>query len=209
MMESELKTLTIKGKTVDEAIANGLREMGLSIDEVTIEILQDGGRGFLGFGKNAMVKLTQKETDGGAEAFLKKLFSYMNVDANAIIEENNGVLNIELTGDSTGVLIGRRGETLDAIQYLTSLVINKGAESYTRVLIDTENYRKKREETLIKLANRIAGKVARTGKRVVLEPMNPYERRVLHAALQNNNKVETVSEGEDPYRRVIIKKKRY
>ena len=163
----------------------------------------------MGFGKNAMVKLTQKETDGGAEAFLKKLFSYMNVDANAIIEENNGVLNIELTGDSTGVLIGRRGETLDAIQYLTSLVINKGAESYTRVLIDTENYRKKREETLIKLANRIAGKVARTGKRVVLEPMNPYERRVLHAALQNNNKVETVSEGEDPYRRVIIKKKRY
>lgn len=208
-MESDIKTLTIKGKTVDEAIANGLKELGLSIDEVTIEILQDGGKGFLGFGKSALVKLTQKEMGNDAESFLRQLFEYMNISADAAIDESDGVMNIEITGDSTGVLIGRRGETLDAIQYLTSLVVNKGAENYTRVLVDTENYRKKREETLIKLANRIAGKVVRTGKRVVLEPMNPYERRVLHAALQNNNKVETVSEGEDPYRRVIIKKKRY
>lgn len=207
-MDSDLKTLTIKGKTVDEAISNGLKELGLSIDEVTIEILQDGGKGFLGFGKSALVKLTEKETGSSAEKFLKQLFEHMNIGADVTINEDAGVMNIEITGDSTGVLIGRRGETLDAIQYLTSLVINKGTENYTRVLIDTENYRKKREETLIKLANRIAGKVARTGKRVVLEPMNPYERRVLHAALQNNNRVETVSEGEDPYRRVIIKKKR-
>ena len=207
-MDSDLKTLTIKGKTVDEAISNGLKELGLSIDEVTIEILQDGGKGFLGFGKSALVKLTEKETGSSAEKFLKQLFEHMNIGADVTINEDAGVMNIEITGDRTGVLIGRRGETLDAIQYLTSLVINKGTENYTRVLIDTENYRKKREETLIKLANRIAGKVARTGKRVVLEPMNPYERRVLHAALQNNNRVETVSEGEDPYRRVIIKKKR-
>ena len=132
----------------------------------------------------------------------------MGVPAVAQVQETEEALNIELTGDTTGVLIGRRGETLDALQYLTSLVVNKGKEDYKRVTIDTENYRKKREETLIKLAKRIAGKVTRTGKRVVLEPMNPYERRILHSTLQGDAHVETLSEGEEPFRRVIIRKKR-
>ena len=133
----------------------------------------------------------------------------MNEEENKVeVTETEESINVNLVGDSTGVLIGRRGETLDALQYLTSLVVNKDLDEYKRVVLDTENYRAKREETLIKLANRIAGKVAKTGKRVVLEPMNPYERRVLHATLQDNAKVETVSEGEEPYRRVIIRKKR-
>lgn len=209
-MNSTEREIEVKGKTVDEAILNGLRQLGLSIDEVNIEILHEGGKGFLGLGKSALVRLSEKKKDrpGNAEEFLEGLFSRMGVPAKAQIEEGEDAIHIEITGDSTGVLIGRRGETLDALQYLTSLVVNKGQEQYRRVLMDTENYRKKREETLVRLANRIAGKVAKTGKRVVLEPMNPYERRVLHATLQGHPKVETISEGQEPYRRVIIRKKR-
>ena len=132
----------------------------------------------------------------------------MGVTAKASAIETDDGISVVIDGDSTGVLIGRRGETLDALQYLTSLIVNKDKEDYSRVFVDTENYRKKREETLIRLANRIANKVEKTGKRAVLEPMNPYERRVLHATLQKNPNVETISEGEEPFRRVIIKKKR-
>lgn len=121
--------------------------------------------------------------------------------------EEEKSIKIDITGDSTGILIGRRGETLDSLQYLTSLVVNKGTQEYKRITLDTENYRKKREETLVALANRIADKVVRTGKRVVLEPMNPYERRILHATLHDHEKVETISEGEEPYRRVVVAQK--
>ena len=132
----------------------------------------------------------------------------MGVSAVAHAEESEEMIRIQVDGDSTGVLIGRRGETLDSLQYLTSLVVNKDAEQYRRIFLDTENYREKREETLVNLANRIAAKVAKTGRRVVLEPMNPYERRILHATLHDHPSVCTVSEGEEPYRRVVIKKKR-
>ena len=207
--KDHVNSIEIKGKTVDEAIFNGLSQLGLGIDQVTIDILQEGSKGLFGFGKSAIIRMTPKKDEGtSAEQFLNQLFTYMKVPATAQVTEEEGALNIELTGDSTGVLIGRRGETLDALQYLTSLVVNKNAEEYRRVVLDTENYRKKREETLVRLANRIAGKVAKTGRRVVLEPMNPYERRVLHATLQSNPKVETISEGEEPFRRVIIKRKR-
>lgn len=205
---SEQKTYKFKAKTVDEAIMAGLDALGLGIDQVEIEVVQEE-KGFLGLGKSAVVKMTEKAGTGTkAEEFLNHVFSCMGVPATAMAMETEDAVNIDITGDTSGVLIGRRGETLDALQYLTSLVVNKDTEDYKRVVLDTENYRAKREETLVKLANRIAGKVAKTGKRVVLEPMNPYERRVLHATLQNNPKVETVSEGEDPYRRVIIKKKK-
>lgn len=202
-------TYEFKGKTVDDAIMNGLKELGLGLDQVDFEIVQESTKGIFGFGKSAIVRLTKKETTGNkAEEFLDQLLKYMDVSATAEVTETEEVINVNLVGDSTGVLIGRRGETLDALQYLTSLVVNKDLDEYKRVVLDTENYRAKREETLVKLANRIAGKVAKTGKRVVLEPMNPYERRVLHATLQNHDKVETISEGEEPYRRVIIRKKR-
>ncbi len=206
---SELKKKEYKGKTVDEAIMNGLNELGLSIDRVDIEVVTEGTKGFLGLGKSAVVRMSEKVAGGSdAEIFLNTVFKHMGVPAVATSEETEDALRIDLTGDSTGVLIGRRGETLDALQYLTSLVVNKGSDEYRRVIVDTENYRAKREETLVKLANRIAGKVAKTGKRVVLEPMNPYERRVLHSTLQNHPKVETISEGEEPYRRVVIRKKK-
>lgn len=206
---SEVKSIEIKGKTLDEAIFTGLTELGLGIDQVSYEIIKENSKGLFGIGKSVVIRMTQKlSSSGEAEKFLNELFSIMGVPASAQAEESEDALSVEITGDSTGVLIGRRGETLDALQYLTGLVVNKGKEGYKRVSLDTENYRKKREETLVKLANRIAQKVARTGKRVVLEPMNPYERRILHATLQNNPKVETISEGEEPYRRVIIKKKK-
>jgi len=206
---NEQTKFEFKGKTVDDALMNGLKELGLGLDQVEFEIVQEGTKGIFGFGKSAIVRLSKKvTTTNKAEEFLTELLKHMDVSATAEVTETEESINVNLVGDSTGVLIGRRGETLDALQYLTSLVVNKDLDEYKRVVLDTENYRAKREETLIKLANRIAGKVAKTGKRVVLEPMNPYERRVLHATLQDNEKVETVSEGEEPYRRVIIRKKR-
>lgn len=204
-----MKEIEVKGKTVDEAIFNGLKELGLGIDQVEIEILHEGSKGLFGLGKSALVKLTQKQSRAGeVENFLNGLFERMNVTATCKAEENENAILGEISGDSTGMLIGRRGETLDALQYLTSLVINKGSQDYKRITLDTENYRSKREETLVRLANRLAGKVARTGRRVALEPMNPYERRILHATLQSNPDVETMSEGEEPNRRVIIVKTR-
>lgn len=206
---TEVKSIEVKGKTLDEAIFTGLTQLGLGIDQVEYEIIKENTKGIFGIGRSVTIRMSEKQTlTGDAEQFLNGLFKLMGTPAKAEVDETEDAINIELTGDSTGMLIGRRGETLDALQYLTGLVVNKGREDYKRVAIDTENYRKKREETLIKLAKRIAGKVARTGKKVVLEPMNPYERRILHATLQSDPKVETISEGEEPYRRVVIRKKR-
>jgi len=247
-----MAALEVKGKTVDQAIFNGLNELGLGIDEVEIEILHDG-RGLFGIGKSSVVRMTPKseikaapkqekaeapksrayeertpkkeiikETEilreekevipasepSAAEGFLNELFKKMNLNAFCITVENDEIDKIVIKGSDTAALIGRRGETLDAIQYITGLVMNKGKQDYKRVMLDTENYREKREEALVRLANRIAQKVARTGRKVTLEPMNPYERRILHATLQSNPRVETLSEGEDPFRRVIVRTKR-
>ncbi len=142
---------------------------------------------------------------GKAQAFLKELTHLMGVDVEVAIgtdAENN--VFAQMTGDTLGILIGRRGETLDAIQYLTSLKVNRGQEGYTRVTLDTENYRAKREDTLIRLANRMANRAVKTGRKVALEPMNPYERRIIHSALQANEAVDTHSEGEEPNRHVVI-----
>lgn len=270
-----------KGKTVDEAVFNGLVKMDLSIDEVKIEILDEGGSLF----KSAKVRLTKKsdedikaalaaqeeerkklfeETeergfsrerrdrrdsrsrdrrdrrDGGsrpprrdrsddaprqsrsvreeeptegftyqepqndAEKFLVGLFQKMNIGVTLKSETEDGMLKVDMSGKGMGMLIGRRGETLDALQYLTSLVVNNGKEDYTKIMLDTEDYRKKREDTLRRLAARLADKVQKSGKRVVLEPMNPYERRILHSTLQDYDKVYTYSEGEDPFRSVVV-----
>lgn len=202
-----------KGKTVDEAIFKGLEQMGLSLDEVEIEIVHEGGKGIFGLGKNAVVHLAKKQPvqaeKGAPEAFLSGLFERMGVEAEcAAVEEDEKALKIEITGKDTAVLIGRRGDTLDALQYLTGLAVNKGREDYKKIMLDAENYREKRERTLEKLAKRLANTVAKTGKPITLEPMNPYERRILHATLHNHPRVETVSEGEEPYRRVVIRRKR-
>ncbi len=142
---------------------------------------------------------------GKAQAFLKELTHLMGVDVTvAVGNDAEGNVFAQMTGDTLGVLIGRRGETLDALQYLTSLKINRGQEGYTRVTLDTENYRAKREDTLTRLANRMANRAVKTGRKVSLEPMNPYERRIIHSALQLNDAVDTHSEGEEPNRHVVI-----
>ncbi len=142
---------------------------------------------------------------GKAKAFLAELTGLMGVNVEiAVGNDEEGNVFVQMTGDTLGILIGRRGETLDAIQYLTSLKVNRGQENYTRVTIDTENYRAKREDTLIRLANRMANRAVKTGRKVSMEPMNPYERRIIHSALQANQAVDTHSEGEEPNRHVVI-----
>ena len=142
---------------------------------------------------------------GKAQEFLQELTKLMGVNvAVAVATDDEGNVMVNMEGDTLGILIGRRGETLDALQYLTSLQVNKHRDGYMRVSLDTENYRQKREEALTKLAMRMAARARKTGRKVTLEPMNPYERRVLHSALQGNPYVTTHSEGEEPYRRVVI-----
>jgi len=264
-----------KGKTVDEAVFSGLMKMDCSIDEVSIEILDEGG----GLFKSAKVRLTKKSQDdiiaamtaqqeeresrqkeqyahprerrdrrdndgyrhdrrddgprrerrddgrrenrgryeepavadmtpqepaNDAEKFLLGLFDKMGICVRLKSSSEEGMLKVDMSGRGMGTLIGRRGETLDALQYLTSLVVNNGKEDYTKIMLDTEDYRKKREDTLRRLASRLADKVQKSGKRVVLEPMNPYERRILHSTLQGYDKVFTYSEGEDPFRSVVV-----
>lgn len=210
-----MNSLEAKGKTVDEAIFNGLNKLGVGIDEVEIDIIHEGSKGLFGFGRNAVVRLTIKENEpviaaaGEPEEFLNGLFEMMKIDASCTATPGaDNTVAIEITGKDTAVLIGRRGDTLDALQYLTGLVINRGKSDYCKVMLDAENYRQKREVTLEKLARRLASNVAKSGKPVTLEPMNPYERRILHATLQSNPRVETHSEGEEPYRRVVIRRKR-
>ena len=142
---------------------------------------------------------------GKAQAFLKELTHLMGVEVEVAVGlDEEGNVFVRMTGDTLGILIGRRGETLDALQYLTSLKVNRGQEGYTRVTLDTDNYRAKREDTLVRLANRMANRAVKTGRKVSLEPMNPYERRIIHSALQANEAVDTHSEGDEPNRHVVI-----
>ena len=153
-----------------------------------------------------------KEAEKAAEVFLSDVFASMElgeVEITSKYNTNDGCLEVDFEGEDMGILIGKRGQTLDSLQYLTSLVVNKGKSNYIRVKLDTEDYRRRRKETLENLARGIAYKVKKTRKPVVLEPMNPYERRIIHSALQGNKYVETISEGEDPYRHVVVKLKRY
>ncbi|KAB3533834.1 protein jag [Alkaliphilus pronyensis] len=202
-----MNTIEVTGKSVEEAIEMGLVELKKNKEQVKIEILEKATKGFLGIigTKMAKVKITViDDPEEEAIKFLKKVFKAMSmeVEYQTSIKDNN--LNITLDGPNMGVIIGRRGQTLDSLQYLVSLVVNRDRENYLKVFIDTENYREKREETLVRLANKMARKVKKIGKTVVLEPMNPYERRIIHAALQGNHYVQTYSEGEDPYRKVVI-----
>lgn len=196
------------GRTVDEALELALIQLDATKENVEVKVLEESSKGFLGiFGnKNAKILVTLKITaDTVAEGFLKNVFENMgvhNTTVKSVIE--NDVLNINVEGENMAILIGRRGQTLDSLQYLTSLVVNKGREDYVRVILDTENYRKKRKETLERLANKLAYKAKKMKKDIVLEPMNPYERRIIHSALQGNPHVSTRSEGDEPYRKVII-----
>ena len=194
------------GKTVQEAVDMALEELQCDRDNVDIEVLEEGTKGIFGFGsKVAKVRVTVKESNSEkAREFLLSVFEKMNVEAEIIAEEDEDSILLKIKGDDIGIIIGRRGETLDSLQYLTSLVVNKSKEGYKRVVIDIENYRQKREETLVKLAYRLADRVVKYKKNITLEPMNPYERRVIHSSRQNHKYVETYSVGEEPNRKIII-----
>ena len=222
------------GKTVDDAITEACQSLMVTSDKLDYEIVEKGSSGFLGIGtKLATIKARIKgessednteSVDNSSKAsdeknnekaenvelandpkeFLDKVFKAMDMEVNVKVEQIGNDVNIELSGNEMGVLIGKRGQTLDSLQYLTSLVVNKGSNDYVRVKVDTENYRKRRKDTLENLAKNLAYKVKRTKRPVTLEPMNPYERRVIHSVLQNDKYVSTHSEGDEPFRRVVI-----
>ncbi len=224
-------------KNKEEAIAAALKELGAEREDVDIEVLDEGSKGFLGIGaRDARVKVTLKkahseeatpvraEASVSAEAekeerpkkeslgspeedakkFLGDIFSAMNLDVNIDAKMDEQSISIDLSGDNMGIVIGKRGDTLDSLQYLTSLVVNQRNEGYIKVSIDTENYREKRTEALLALSDRLAEKVTKTGKKFTLEPMNPYERRIIHSNLQSSETVTTYSVGSEPYRKVVI-----
>jgi len=207
-----VKTLEITGKNVEEAIEKALIQLDTTKDKVEIEVIEKGCKGFLNIlgTKLAKIKVTlKKDFQKEAREFLENVLKSMNIEATIDIKETEDNLYINLNGNDMGILIGYRGETLDALQYLVSLSVNKGMEEgYKRITLDTEGYRKKREETLIRLADKLAKKVKNYGKTVKLEPMNPYERRIIHSELQDNPYVKTYSEGDEPFRRVVIELKK-
>lgn len=210
-----MEFMEFTAKTVNDAITEACEKLTVPSDRLEYEVIEEGSAGFLGIGaKPAKIKARIKEEEISVEQkakdFLKDVFASMNyavtVDADYDEEEKN--LEINLSGDEMGILIGKRGQTLDSLQYLVSLVVNKGTNDYIRVKMDTENYRERRKETLENLAKNISYKVKRTKRSVSLEPMNPYERRIIHSALQGDKYVTTHSEGEEPYRRVVVTLKR-
>lgn len=206
-----MEFIEISAKTVDEAITEALIKLGTTSDRIEYEVVEKGSAGFLGIArKDAVIKVRKKYSiEDDIQEFLTKVFEAMDLKVEILIEkEEDNNINVELKGEEMGVLIGKRGQTLDSLQYLTNLAINKNSESYVKVKIDTEDYRKRRRETLENLAKNIAYKVKRTKRSVSLEPMNPFERRVIHSTLQNDKFVSTHSEGEEPYRHVVVTLKR-
>ena len=203
-----MEFINVSAKTVDDAITEACQKFSVTSDKLEYEVVEEGSSGFLGIGsKDAVIKARVKSSvQDKAKDFLRDVFEAMNltVVVDVKYDELEKTMDIDLSGGEMGVLIGKRGQTLDSLQYLVSLVVNKDVEDYIRVKVDTENYRKRRKDTLENLAKNIAFKVKRTKRPVSLEPMNPYERRIIHSALQNDKYVTTHSEGEEPFRRVVV-----
>lgn len=203
-----MEYIEISAKTVDDAVTEAVIQLGTTHDQLEYEVIEKGSAGFIGIGrKDAVIRVKKKDSvEDRIRDFLQKIFSAMKLEVEILIEreESGRVVNVELKGGDMGVLIGKRGQTLDSLQYLTNLAVNKNSEEFVKVKIDTEDYRKRRRETLENLARNIAFKVKRTKHPVSLEPMNPFERRVIHYALQNDKFVTTHSEGEEPFRHVVV-----
>ena len=204
-----MEYIEVSAKTVDDALTEASIKLGTTSENLEYEVIDKGSTGFLGIGsRNAVIKVKKavKSVEDEIREFLESVFKAMNLEVEIIIkvDEDNRNVDVELKGSEMGVLIGKRGQTLDSLQYLTNLAINKQSENYYKVKIDTEDYRKRRRETLENLAKNIAYKVKRTKRPVSLEPMNPFERRVIHSALQNDRFVTTHSEGDEPYRHVVV-----
>ena len=204
-----MEYIEVSAKTVEDALTDASVQLGITSDQLEYEIVEKGSNGFLGLigSKNATIRVKVKSSvEDEVREFLTSVFNAMKMQVEIEINKNEDerFLDVELKGDDMGVLIGKRGQTLDSLQYLTSLAINKHSDVYYKVKIDTEDYRKRRRDTLENLARNIAYKVKRTKRPVSLEPMNPFERRVIHSALQNDRYVTTHSEGEAPYRHVVV-----
>lgn len=209
-----MKSIEMTGRTVEEAISAALQELQLGKNDVDIQILEEPSKGFLGIlgGKMARVQVAEKISPLlTTKKFLEDVTNKIGVSVEVLVQEetDDQYVKMELVGKDLGILIGRRGDTLDALQYLANLVANKNNNGErVKIIIDAEDYRKRREETLVKLALRMADKAKKTGQKVVLEPMNPQERRIIHTALQNEAQIETFSEGEEPFRKVVISLKK-
>ena len=201
------KELISTGKTVDEAIENGLSQLNLTRDDVEIEVIEASNKGLFGIigqkDAKVLIKVNEDENAGVVE-FVTELLKHMGVEATAEITVEENIMKINLSGEGMGIVIGRRGETLDAVQHIVQLYVNKTFEKFYKVRIDTEDYRAKREEALINLANGMAKRVLRTRKEIILEPMKAYERRIIHTALQGYNKIKTYSIGDEPNRKIIV-----
>lgn len=203
-----MEFVEFSAKTVNDAIIDACQKFTVASDKLEYEVVEEGSSGFLGIGSKPAViraRIKSSVTDT-AKDFLNNVFEAMNmvVVSDIKYDEDEKTMDIELSGDEMGVLIGKRGQTLDSLQYLVSLVVNKDTEDYIRVKVDTENYRQRRKDTLENLAKNISFKVKRTKRAVSLEPMNPYERRIIHSALQNDKYVTTHSEGNEPFRHVVV-----
>ena len=203
-----MEFIEVSAKTVDDAITEASIKLGTTSDKIEVEVIEKGSTGFLGIkSKPAIIKARKKnDTVDNIREFLENVFSAMNMEVTIDIKkaEDDKVYEVELSGKEMGLLIGKRGQTLDSLQYLTNLAVNKHSDGYIKVKLDTEDYRQRRKDTLKNLAKNIAYKVKRTKRPVSLEPMNPFERRVIHSALQGDRYVETHSEGEEPFRHVVV-----
>ena len=200
--------MEFSAKTVEDALTEASVSLGIPSNELEYEVIEKGSTGFLGLGsKNAVIKVSKKvSVEESVKEFLSSVFHAMDMEVEIIVKVDDieNLIDIELKGEDMGILIGKRGQTLDSLQYLTNLAVNKNSETYYKVKVDTEDYRKRRKETLENLAKNISYKVKKTRRAVELEPMNPFERRVIHSALQNDKYVTTHSEGEEPYRHVVV-----
>ena len=203
-----MEFIEVSAKTVDDAITEASIKLGTTSDKIEVEVIEKGSTGFLGIkSKPAIIKARKKnDTVDNIREFLENVFSAMNMEVTIDIKkaEDDKVYEVELSGKEMGLLIGKRGQTLHSLQYLTNLPDNKHSDGYIKVKLDTEDYRQRRKDTLENLAKNIAYKVKRTKRPVSLEPMNPFERRVIHSALQGDRYVETHSEGEEPFRHVVV-----
>jgi len=194
-------------KTVEEAVTLALEELGTDSNNAIVEVLEEGNKGIFGIigVRMARVRVTKKETAGEKVVkYLQEIFDKMGVNVEMTLTESDNSIFVNIQGEDSGIIIGRRGDTLEALQYLASLAVNNGEEEYKRVVIDIENYRKKREDTLVRLSNKLADRVIRSRKSITLEPMSPYERRIIHSTLQNNKFIKTYSLGDEPNRKVVI-----
>lgn len=224
--QAAIKSLEIRSKTEEEATKKAIEQLNVNkddIENIKVEVIEEPNKGFLGFigAKDGLYKITVtekveiieevepvKEIDIAKE-FIETMLHNAKINAYVIATQENNLIKIDIKGKEATTLIGRRGQTLDAVQFLTSLALNKiNKDSHSRVLVDIENYREKREQSLIRYANKVAREVAKTKKTKKLDYMNPYERRIIHSALQNDKYVITYSEGEEPHRRLVIEYKR-